>query len=228
MQDKLERVSKSAEAESTPEAATSSTREDKIKIASLQQELKEANIAIAEMKDALMNAISQNDMDNDQDATESSDNGGAPLYFAMEKQSELKTARDEINRLASLLSNIQAERSEAVEQLEETKTRLEAAESRLERLQKLGASSGSSENGESEPGTKAKDSATNIEYLKNIMMSFLNAKTLQEKKALVPVIGAVLCLTQREQEAAIKNLDDGAVAASASSLFQSYAGNFLK
>jgi hypothetical protein len=40
------------------------------------------------------------------------------------------------------------------------------------------------------------------------MLSYLNAKTVAERRALVPVIGAILCLTHEEQAHAIRNLEE--------------------
>merc|ERR1712115_442518 len=98
--------------------------------------------------------------------------------------------------------------------------KMEDAESRLKRFKKLGAASGTAQgNGSSlasnlgswrnsgavpRHGTMAlrkvnndmisshSDSTVNLEYLKNMMLSYLNARTLNEKKALIPVIAAVL------------------------------------
>jgi len=219
-------------------------------IAELEQELNEANAAIADLKDALMNSVNGQQPDHLGTSPASStspssspshrsgssrrsssrrshdhnNNGGpAPLLYAMEKQAELKTAQAEINRLANILSDIQAERTEAVESLELTKAQLEETSAKLERFQKLSpaaadnkaaagaqddtASTGTSQSLEPDSAT------TNIEYLKNIMMSYLNAKTIAEKKALVPVIGAVLCLTPREQEQALHTLQSNEAAA---------------
>ena len=129
----------------------------------------------------------------------------------MEKQAELNTARDEIMRLANLLSNVQSEKTEALEQRDDMRQRMEEAVARLQRYETLAAPidtrSPNAINGGSNP--KGKDSV-NIEYLKNIMLRYLNAKTLAEKKALVPVIGAVLCLTPDEQSKAIHNVEESA------------------
>jgi hypothetical protein len=103
---------------------------------------------------------------------------------------------------------------------------MEDAQAKLERYQKLG----NSVPAETEAGletTSANSAATNIEYLKNIMMRYLNAKTVAEKKGLVPVIAAVLCLTQEEQQTAIRALDESAsIGAVGNSLFESFSGRF--
>ena len=141
----------------------------------------------------------------------------------MEKQAELKTARDEMNRLASVLSDVQTEKSEAIEAREDMRRRMEDAEARLRRFEKLG--SASREEDSSSPhhhhangagGGEAKSSgAVNIEYLKNVMLRFLNAKTVPEKTALVRVIGAVLELTPDELNSAVKSIEQkGSVSSS--------------
>jgi GRIP domain len=83
--------------------------------------------------------------------------------------------------------------------------RMEEAEARLNRFEKFGAGTNQS-SAPLAPGRDA-DGNVNLEYLKNIMMRYLNAKSVAEKKALVPVIAAVLCLTPQEQAAAVKNLE---------------------
>jgi hypothetical protein len=54
------------------------------------------------------------------------------------------------------------------------------------------------------------DSTVSLEYLKNIMLRYMNANSLNEKRALVPVIGAVLELTPDEQKAAMMNVEKSA------------------
>jgi hypothetical protein len=151
----------------------------------------------------------------------------------MEKQAELNLARDEINRLANLLGDAESSKMEAYEAMDEMRRKMEEAEARLKRFEKMGsaASRGSSSrivnqtfsprdgnhqfgvddtaHGRAGADETIVDSAVvNLEYLKNVMLSYLNAKTLQEKKALVPVIGAVLCLTAEEQTKALKTIED--------------------
>lgn len=193
-------------------------------IVMLEGELRDANRAIKELKDALKNAIAEQGsngygngttstssaMPHHADARAASSSGPAgnestPLFFAMEKQAELNTARDEINRLANLLGDAESSKMEAYEAMEEMRRRMEEAEARLHRHEKF---EGTVKPPTSSTSLDSDDENANLEYLKNIMMSYLNAKTLAEKKALVPVISAVLCLTPEEQAAAMKNLDD--------------------
>jgi len=69
------------------------------------------------------------------------------------------------------------------------------------------------------------DSTTNLEYLKNIMLSYLNAKTLNEKKSLVPVIAAVLELTPDELTQAHRSLEESAgIAGMGTSFIESFIG----
>lgn len=191
-------------------------------IAMLESELRDANRAIKELKDALKNAIAEqgsNGYGNGMAAPSSaihhhansrapassapSGHESTPLFFAMEKQAELNTARDEINRLANLLGDAESSKMEAYEAMDEMRCRMEEAEARLNRQEKF--------EGTTKPSnslTHDADGNANLEYLKNIMLSYLNAKTLAEKKALVPVLAAVLCLTPEEQATAVKNLEE--------------------
>jgi hypothetical protein len=180
----------------------------------LQEDLRDANKAIEDLKDALASSLALNEQYEKTGAASprvasralNSDSSSTPLFYAMEKQAELNTARDEIMRLANLLSDVQSEKMEAIELKEDMRRRMEDAEARLERYEKLShLTTSSAANGAPKDG-----GSTNIEYLKNIMLRYLNAKTLAEKKALVPVIGAVLCLTPDEQRAAVRNLDESA------------------
>ena len=111
---------------------------------------------------------------------------------------------------------------------------MEDAESKIQRYEKLMPSSevttSTDDTGvetlsiESKSDMAPRNSgAVNIEYLKNIMLSFLTAKTLAEKKSLLPVIGAVLCLTQTEQTRALDNLggDSASLGSVGMSLFES-------
>jgi chromosome segregation ATPase len=157
-----------------------------------------------------------------------------PLFFAFEKQAELNTVRDEITRLAALLGDAESAKMEATEAMNEMRTRMEEAESRLRRYEKLAPANGSRNNGASSfPGSQSygnrraivnpslgrdnghamssqNDSTVSLEYLKNIMLRYLNASTLNEKRSLVPVLGAVLELTQDEQNLAIQNVEKSA------------------
>lgn len=179
----------------------------------LQKQLAEANAQIDELKELMHNALTTEKPDGVGSMQQSpghengsKGNGGAPLFYAIEKQAELNTARNEINRLASLYSNLQSEKFEAQEALETALRELGEERAKLGRYEKLNQGVASSS-----PGSPAESDSnagrTNIEYLKNIIMRYFGAKTLAEKKALIPVIGAVLCLTPDEQAKAVQNLD---------------------
>lgn len=234
----LEQLSESA-ANATTSLEPEEARQYKNTIASLEDELKEANMAIEDLKDALKTSMMSGE--SRQQAYSGEDGGdGAPrsarsnhnsqnaLFYAMEKQAELKTAQAEINRLASLLADFQTERTEAMDSVTEYKSRMEAAEAHLERYKKLvlskhkGLDEELSENNGTPKSAEEPDSAaTNIEYLKNIVLRFLSAKTIQERRALLPVIGAVLCLTPAEIQKASAALESTAAAESTSSFFKS-------
>ena len=217
---------------------------DESTIRQLQEELQEANRVIDDLKDALSNALTNpgvgnrehesfSDLHSHAEATRNNgDSSSTPLFYAMEKQAELKTAREEINRLANMLANVQSEKTEAYESMIEMRKRMEDAESRLKRFEKLANTEERTPatvpaNGSSAP-QQGNSGAVNIEYLKNIMLSYLNAKTLAEKRALVPVIGAVLCLTEDEQNAAIRNVEQGAsIGGVGSSLFESISSKLI-
>merc|ERR1719162_1799770 len=119
-----------------------------------------------------------------------------PLFYAMEKQAELTQARDEIARLANLVGDAESSKQEATDDMLAMKQLMEDAESRLQRHEQL----------QKRPDEQE---SVNLEYLKNIMLSYLNATSIQEKKALLPVIGTVLCLTQQEQITVAAQLDKG-------------------
>lgn len=222
------------------ELAGRPTRDAAIRI--LQEELREANNTIAELKQALANAVEQNDKNGlpprtGQDGSvgaaspnyaTNGDSSSTPLFYAMEKQAELNTARDEITRLANLLSSVQSERMEAVESMELMRKRMEESEARLMRFEKLGAAGDTRVSSTAVNGGEKASGAVNIEYLKNIVLRYLNAKTLAEKKALVPVIGAVLCLTPDEQQAAINALEhSGSLGGVGTSLFESLSSKLI-
>jgi hypothetical protein len=202
----------------------------------LQQELQGANEAIAELKLALRTALLENvnnveARDGNIAGTEArathneyghdgsaftSRNESTPLYFAIEKQNELKTARDEINRLANMVGEAESAKQDAFDAMEEMRQRMEEATSRLLRYEKLGMKSSArpqishSSYGPSfrnAPPPLVNDSAVNLEYLKNVMLSFLTAKTLAERRKLVPVVATVLCLTPEEQTQAINSVE---------------------
>jgi len=178
------------------------------------------------------------------------ENDSTPLYFAMEKQFELNTARDEILRLANLLGDAESEKEAAFEAMDAMRQRMEEAESKLRRYEKLGAGAraqlnsrysahdpygggyGSSyrgsarledtDNAEAEAGpASTAESRTNLEYLKNVMLSYLKARTMAERKALVPVLASVLDFTPDEAYAAMAN-------AEATSGLQGVGASFLE
>jgi hypothetical protein len=232
----------------TDDAVRKTDEEETIRM--LQQELRDANEAIEDLKEALTNAVEATVVPSDQGTLDESErserhntNGGGsstPLFFAMEKQAELNTARNEINRLANLLGNVQSDKMEAQEGRNDMRTMMEAAEARLQRFEKLGANNGApqspgkgnalleSSSERQNGGTRSSSSGSlNIEYLKNVMLSYLNAKTLAERKALIPVIGAVLCLTADEQKHVMANAEDSvSLGGVGASLFESFGGHF--
>merc|ERR1739842_11063 len=97
----------------------------------------------------------------------------------------------------------------------------EEAEARLRRHEKLGASSvvtrsvPPNTSRASPYGMAHKPAATksessenlNLEYLKNITLRYVKASTISERKALIPVLAAVLCLTEDETQNAIQAVD---------------------
>ncbi|GKY92859.1 hypothetical protein MPSEU_000255300 [Mayamaea pseudoterrestris] len=214
---------------------------DEETMASFQRELFEARETNEELKQALAIVIAENDnlkqrrngMNCAEDKTNNSmtpqhsmsnDAEWTPLFYAIEKQAELKTARDEIARLANFLSKVQSEKSEAEESVAAIRQRMEEAETRLKLFNKFGrhlndeGATTTNGNGGVAP---TNSSIVSIEYLKNIMLRYLNAKSVKEKKALVPAIGAVLEFTSDEQRAAIQNVEEGAsLGGVGSSLFE--------
>ena len=98
----------------------------------------------------------------------------------------------------------ESSKQEAIDNVEDFRLEMEQFRAQAKREQQLG--------GPSEAATKQqeKDGGTrsvSIEYLKNVLLSYLNAKTVREKKRILPVIGTVLCLTKEEQKKAIDALD---------------------
>lgn len=210
-------------------------------LALLQHELKEVREANEDLKQALASVISENEsLKESRDLaaggvesgsqhqgpsrTRSSDAESTPLFYAIEKQAELKTARDEIARLANFLSKVQSEKSEAEEAMDMMRHKLEEAETRLKLFEKFGRRKEPSDESVTKGiGINREDNSgiVNIEYLKNIMLRYLNAKTVKEKKALVPAIGAVLEFTPDEQRSAVQNVENGAsLGGVGSSLFE--------
>jgi chromosome segregation ATPase len=224
-----------SKAQTEDERATSlnggSLRGDESSVSTLRQELHEANEAIEDLKAALANAVEMSERhgqtsdggalpfdDSERSSAPVRSNGGGesiPLFYAMEKQAELKTARTEMNRLASVLADVQSEKTEAYEKMEEMKRRMEDAEARLKRFEKLGSAPAGLTATLNGAAPTNDSGAVNIEYLKHIMLRFLNAKTVTERKGLVPVIGAVLELTPNELSAAVQNVEQSAGVGSA-------------
>jgi len=249
----------------------------------LQQELQGANEAIAELKLALRTALLEM-TDEDFSAHEGSGpasvrdlkayanhptdvvdtysdynqrNESTPLYLTIVKQNELKTARDEINRLANMLGDAESTKQEALDKVNEMRQMKEEADSRLLRFEKLGMtsthqppSSHSSTYGPCRTSTATgqqrasgvlhdeasvtnmgNDNVVNLEYLKNVMLSFLTAKTLGKRRELVSVVATVLCLTPEEQNMAIRNVEQtaglGGVATSFWENLESKAHNLM-
>merc|ERR1719469_773506 len=124
----------------------------------LQEELDGANEAIKELKRELRNAFGRekergmefnsnavvttalsddqgesclseeyhkNTKQNDETNNDSS---AMPLFYAIEKQAELSIARDEINRLANLVSEIETLKRVALEEKENMRKKMEEAE----------------------------------------------------------------------------------------------------
>lgn len=174
-------------------------------IAMLQQELQDSNLAIRGLKETLKEAIEEKASSGDRGYSNRGNdamNGnhhepenGMPLFYAMEKQAELTQARDEIARMANLLGDAESTKQQALDEMEEMKRMMEEVKSQLQRQEQL------------ETKTPGKVRSVNVEYLKNIILSYLNAETIQEKKALLPVVGTVLCLTPAEHKMAIDQLD---------------------
>jgi hypothetical protein len=210
----------------------------------LQQELQGANEAIAELKLALRSAILERaDSDYSRDKAEAvhggvgggsagesnTGNESTPLFFAIEKQNELKAARDEINRLANMLGDAESSKQDAYDAMEDMRQKMEEANSRLLRYERLGmksarpqtshqssygpfrsnASGGHSSilGDDSRLLHAGSDSAVNLEYLKNVMLSFLTATSLADRRKLVQVVATVLCLTPEEQAQAISSVE---------------------
>ena len=229
------------------DAGLASNSESDATIMMLRQELNEANDAIKNLKEELSNVLSQNlslsnspkmkgntEWSSNGHSNEShfpsqkSSNNSTPLFFAFEKQAELNTARDEITRLAALLGDAEADKSQAHDEMVEMQNRMEEAQAQLRRYEKLGPArvstssqhpmfgNGKWRNSHVATGRETRalashnDSTVNLEYLKNIMLRYLNAGTLNEKKALIPVIAAILELTPDEVTKASSNIEKNA------------------
>ena len=116
---------------------------------------------------------------------------GAPLLFAMAKQGELKLANEELGRLASKVADLTSDRQEALDRCSELEERLSSSLSKNSLLSTLSGA----------------ESSVNAEYLKNILLQFLMARTTQEKCRLLPVIAAVLSFTDSERAAAMSGIE---------------------
>lgn len=190
---------KSQNGASTEMVPAKRTVEAEATIAMLQQELQDANQAIRELKETLKatveeqsrNQVPQTNGGNHHHHSDSN-GGGMPLFYAMEKQAELTQARNEIARLAALVGDSESSKQEAIDDMEEMRRHLLDVQSQLDRLSRL---------------QSPQEERVNLEYLKNVILSFLNAKSQLEKKTLLPVIGTVLCLTPQEQQQAMQQLD---------------------
>jgi len=207
----------------------------------LQQELHGANEAIADLKLALRTALLETTAGDPRDGIPDGNNevfdddsphgnDSTPLFYAIEKQNELNTARDEINRLANMLGDAEAEKQEAYDIMEDMRHKMEDANARLLRYEKLGMKGSRSHQNASQSSygpfrntnqsssitsdnnllSSGNDSVVNLEYLKNVMLSYLKAKTLADRRKLVPVIATVLCLTPEEQAQAVNSVEDSA------------------
>ena len=209
-QDEIRRLSEAKKTESDSVAAAvtvlpARNAEAEATIAMLQQELQDSNQAIKDLKETLKATMEEKDsaglsLHNSNGGAMNGSGGhhqenGMPLFYAMEKQAELSQARDEIARMANLLGDAESTKQDALDDMQVMKRLMEDAQSRLKRQEQLKKS--------------PEEESVNLEYLKNIMLSYLNASTVQEKKALLPVIGTVLCLTHEEQSTAIDQLDKG-------------------
>jgi DNA repair exonuclease SbcCD ATPase subunit len=165
-------------------------------ISMLRQDLNDANIAIKELKETLRATVEA--LSNPQSQPSPSMNGDAggsiPLFYAMEKQAELTQARNEIARLANLLGDSETDKQQAMDSMQDMEQRMNEAMAKLRRQ-------------EHHDKLSPQEEQVNMEYLKNVTLSFVNATTLVQKKALLPVIGTVLCLTPEEQRRAMEALD---------------------
>ena len=218
-QNEIRRLTEVNQTESSTAAAAAASvvpernKEAEATIAMLQQEVYDSNRAIQELKETLTATMEEKQLSAS--VAHNNPNGGrggsgaprmnghnntsdadTPLFYAMEKQAELTQARDEIARLANLVGDAESSKQEATDDMLAMKQLMEDAESRLQRHEQL----------QKRPDEQE---SVNLEYLKNIMLSYLNATSIQEKKALLPVIGTVLCLTQQEQITAAAQLDKG-------------------
>lgn len=173
-------------------------------ISMLRQELRDSNTAIKELKETLRATVEEAEAASADPQSQPAarpvngdGGGGMPLFYAMEKQAELTQARNEITRLANLLGDSEADKQQAMDSTEEMERKMNEAMAKLRRQEQHDTRS-------------PQEEQVNMEYLKNVTLSFVNASTLTEKKALLPVIGTVLCLTPEEQRKATEALDKNA------------------
>jgi len=191
----------------------------------LQNKKKQKNVSSRSRQSYQRLGVEENDYDDDnasigEDAltdislreSQDSNNNREPnsaLFYAFEKQAELVTARDEINRLANIIGEVQSEKQDALDEIKKLQNRLEDTEAKLNRQSKLmgpaiglsnnaskatSASKGKARAEENVAEEVAMAALANIEYLKHVMLRYLRARTTSEKRALLPVISAVLCL----------------------------------
>lgn len=171
------------------------TAEAEATIAMLERELQDANQAIRELKETLKATVVEQGQGHSQpvhNGNNHDSSGSMPLFYAMEKQAELSQARNEIARLANLLGDAEASKQEAIDAMDEMRHQLEEVQAKLELQSRR---------------STPQEERVNLEYLKNVILSFLNAKSHLEKKTLLPVIGTVLCLTPQEQQQAMQHLE---------------------
>lgn len=175
---------------------------------------------------------------NHHETNNNTSSSSTPLFYAIEKQAELKIASAEINRLASLVSELETLKQAAWEEKEDMRKNMEESEARLRRHEKLGASSvvtrsvpnaatraspyGSMHKpvGPSHPKPESSENL-NLEYLKNITLRYIKASSVPERKALIPVLAAVLCLTEDETQNAIQAVDSSGLGNVGNALFES-------
>ena len=217
-----------------PEPVATAQAESTIQM--LEQELADANQAIADLKETLRIELEKQSSPQQLHPASPTRNGSSkgtsttepmPLFYAMEKQAELTQARNEIARLANLLGDAESERQEALDHMLELKEQLEASQAKVRRQAQFQSTTNTTTaTSTTSSGNDNDDDNVNLEYLKNIVLSYLNAKTLQEKKALLPVIGTVLCLTQQEQQAAVASLEASSGSSSIDALSSTVLSKF--
>jgi len=205
----------------------------------LQNKKKQKNVSSRSRQSYQRLGVEENDYDDDnasigEDAltdislreSQDSNNNREPnsaLFYAFEKQAELVTARDEINRLANIIGEVQSEKQDALDEIKKLQNKLEDTEAKLNRQSKLmgpaiglsnnaskatSASKGKARAEENVAEEAAMAASANIEYLKHVMLRYLRARTTSEKRALLPVISAVLCLTVDEKKSVERAVEE--------------------